>query len=126
VTEYRTKPLDNALLRAELQFVCDAFRNAELKDVAVSFGWDSNLPIERMWQEQFVSIDEVVATIEASERSGISQIGKSDIFVESPGFLFMLCHEGDVHVKGSSVLVERFARRWQALDYAPYRVHQGA
>jgi hypothetical protein len=101
-------------------------RDAELKEVLVSFGWDSNLPIEEMWQEQSVSIDNVIATIDESERSGISQVGKSDIFIESPGFLFTLCHEGDVHVKGSSVLVEQFARRWEALGYAPYQVRQRA
>jgi len=124
VTEYRTKPLENALLFAELQAACDAMREADLKEISVSFGWDSNLRIEEMWQERSVSIDEVIAVVEESVRSGISQVGKSDIFVESPGFLLTLCHEGDVHVKGSSVLVEQFARRWEALGYAPYQVRQ--
>ena len=126
MTEYRTKPLENALLRAELQIACDAFREADLKEVQVSFGWDSKLPIEEMWQEQSVPIDNVVAVIDESERLGISQVGKSDIFVEAPDFRFTLCHEGDVHVKGSSGLVEQFVRRWEALGYAPYQVRQRA
>ena len=126
MTEYRTNLLDNALLFRELQAACDAMRAADLKEVSVSFGWDSDLPIEEMWQKRSVSIDEVIAVVDNSVRSGISQIGKSDIFVESTGFLFTLCHEGDVHVKGSSVLVEQFARRWEELGYAPYQVRQRA
>jgi hypothetical protein len=77
-----------------------------------------------MWNEQSVSIGEVTAFVAEAERSGIAQVGKSDIFVGSSGFLFTLCHEGDLHVKGSSGLVEQMAHRWEALGYAPYQVRQ--
>jgi hypothetical protein len=126
VTEYRTKLLENALLRAELETACGTLRSAGVSEVEVSFGWDSNLPIEEMWKERSVSIDGVAAFVSEAERSGIAQIGKSDIFLESTGFRFTLCHEGDVHVIGSSALVEQFARRWEALGYAPYPVRQRA
>jgi hypothetical protein len=126
VTEYRTKPLERALLRAELQFACDVLSESKVNEVMVSFGWDSNLRVEEMWQERSVAVGEVTAAVDASEGSGISQVGRSDIFVKSAGLLFTLCHEGDIHVKGDSVVVEQFVRRWEALGYVPYQVRQRA
>ena len=87
MTEYRIKSIESSLLRAELAAACEALRQAEVKAASVSFGWDSNLPIEEMWKERSVPIDEVIAFIAESERSGVSQLGKSDVFVETPGFL---------------------------------------
>ena len=126
MAQYRTRVLENALLLEELQAACDALRDAGLEEVAIAFGWDSNLPIEQMWQEHCVPIGEVMAFVAEAERSGISEVGASDIFVESPGFLLTLCHEGDVHVEGSSALVEQLARSWELRGYAPYEVRQPA
>jgi hypothetical protein len=126
MTEYRTKPLESVLLRAELETACCALRDAGLCDVEVGFGWDSDLPIEEMWEGRSVSIDGVVSFVTEAERSGIAQIGKSDIFLELTDFVFTLCHEGDLHVQGSSVLVEQFFRRWEALGYMPHPARQRA
>ena len=122
MTEYRTKPMECPLLRVELAAVCEAMRAAGAAEALVSFGWDSNLSNEEMWKVQSVPVDDVMAFVAESERCGVSRLGASDIFIESSEFLFTLCHEGDVHVRGGSPLVEQFARRWESLGYAPYPV----
>lgn len=53
---------------------------------------------------------------------GLLQIGMADVFVESPGILFTLCREGDVHVKGESPLVKQMHARWQSLEYESYEL----
>lgn len=124
VRQYRTKPIDRLLLSAELTAVSEALRVADVHEVAVSFGWESNLAIDVMWKNEIVSVDHLPSFIANSEVSGIVEIGKSDIFVEAPGLLFTLCHEGDAHMEGDSEIIEQFARRWAALGYAPYEVPQ--
>jgi hypothetical protein len=126
MAEYRTMILDEARLLEELQAACDALLDAGCEDVAISFGWGSNMSIEQMWQKQCVPIGEVMAFVAEAERSDIARVGTSDIFVESPGFLLTLCHEGDVHVEGGSALVEPLARRWDVRGYAPYEVRRPA
>jgi hypothetical protein len=120
--EYRTKPIDRSLLLEELAAVCEALSIANVSHVAVSFGWDSNLPTNAMWKDQTVPVNDLISFIAKSEMSGVVQIGKADIFIEAPDFLFTLCHESDAHVRGSSDLVQQFVRRWEALGYSPYKV----
>jgi hypothetical protein len=126
VLEHRTKQIERPLLLAELAVACEGLTEADVTEVLVSFGWDSSLPIGEMWKDQVVPTQEVVAFVERSERSGISVVGKSDIFVASEGFLFTLCHEGDAHVAGSSQLAEQLVQRWQLLGYEPYAIQPGA
>jgi hypothetical protein len=126
VLEHRTKQIERHLLLAELAAACEGLDEADVVEVLVSFGWDNNLPIAEMWKDQVVPTREVIAFVERSERSGISVVGESDIFVASEGFLFTLCHEGDAHVAGSSQLVDRLIQRWRSLGYEPYPIQPGA
>ena len=120
--EYRTKPIDRSLLLAELAAVCDALSLDSVVDVSVSFGWDSNLPIDQMWKDKIVPVQDLLLFVTESELSGVIQVDKADIFIDAPEFLFTLCHEGDAHVKGRSDLVQQFAQRWEALGYSPREV----
>jgi hypothetical protein len=120
--EYRTKPIDRSALLAELAAVSEALSLANVVDVSISFGWDSNLPINAMWKDQTVPVKELLSFVTKSEMSGVAQVGKADIYIEAPEFEFALGHEGDAHVKGCSDLVQKFARRWEALGYSPYEV----
>ena len=120
--EFRTQPLERGPLLAELAAVCEALGQAGLSQASVSFGWDSSLPIGEMWKDQLVPLQAIASVVTNSEANGISRIGKSDVFVESPGFLLTLCHEGDLHVAGESPLVQAVVRRWHALGYAPYEL----
>lgn len=122
--EYRTKPIDRSLLLAELAAVCDALSLRHVVDVSVSFGWDSNLPINAMWKDQTVPVNDLLSFVTKSEISGVVQVGKGDIFVEAPEFLFALRHESDAQVKGRSDLVQQFARRWETLGFSPYEVQR--
>jgi hypothetical protein len=122
VIEHRTKQIERSLLLAELAAACARLADSNILEASVSFGWDSNQPIEEMWKPQIVSTLGIVAFVESSERSGIAVVGKSDIFVESKSFLLTLCHEGDVHVAGESQLVEQLIERWQLLGYEPSAV----
>lgn len=121
VQQYRTMPLDRSVLLEELVAVCEVWNAANVEDVVVSFGWESNLTIDEMWKSQIVSIDRLLAFIADSEASGIVKIGGADIFVEAAGLVFTLCHESDAHVEGNPELVKPFVERWSALGYAPYQ-----
>jgi len=122
MVEYRTKPINRSLPFAELEAVCELLSREGIDKVSVSFGWDSNLSFDEMWKDQTVAVKDIYAFVANSESSGIAQIGKADIFVECPGLLLTLCHEGDIHVKGSSTLVQRLALRWETLDYVPHEM----
>jgi len=120
--EYRTKPIDRSQLLAELTELCSVLERNHFSDVAVSFGWDSNIPIDSMWDKHIVDVKDVHSFIARSEQSGLVGLGSGDVFIEAPQFEFLLCHEGDVHVKGSSGLVQQFVHRWEMLGYSPYEV----
>ncbi len=122
MSEYRTKPVNRPLLLAELAAVCEALSSKDIGSASVSFGLDSNLSIEQMWKAQMVAVKDICSFVANSESTGIVKVGSADIFVETPGFLFTLCHEGDVHVKGDSSLVTHFVHRWDALRYDPYEI----
>jgi hypothetical protein len=120
--EYRTKQIQRDPMIAELNACCVALRQSNLDHASVCFGWASNLPIDEMWKEQNVALADIAVFIADAEISGIVKVGESDISIAIPEFTFTLCHEGDVHVEGTSVLVQEFFRRWQRLDYSPYQV----
>jgi hypothetical protein len=124
--EHRTKQIDRLQLLAELEFACAGLVEAGVIEVLVCFGWDSNLPIDEMWKDQAVPTQEVVAFVKESEQSGISTVGKSDIFVRSESFGFTLCHESDAHVVGESSLVKQLVKRWRLLSYKPYAIQSSA
>ena len=120
--EFRTRPLERGPLLAELAATCEALGQAGISQASVSFGWDSNLPIGEMWKEQVVPVQDIADSVATSEANGVSRIGRSDVFVELPGFLLTLCHEGDLHVAGEGPLVVAVVDRWRALGYAPYEL----
>lgn len=126
MAEYRTKPIERSLLFAELGALCEALSGAGITEAAVSFGWDSNLAIDEMWKDQIVLVQDVYSFVVNAEALGVVMVGTADIFIEAPDFLFTLCHEGDVHVKGNSTLSRQFVHRWEALDYAPFEVQEPA
>jgi hypothetical protein len=120
--EYYTKPLDRSILLAELAAVRDALSLANIIDVSVSFGWDSNRPIDDMWKDKIVPVKDLLSFIANSEISGAVHVGKADIFIDVPEFVFMLHHESLATVKGRSDLVQKFVRRWEELGYSPKEV----
>lgn len=124
--EYYTRPLDRSLLLAELAAVCDALSLTSVVDVSVSFGWNSNLPIDQMWKDKIVPVKDLLSFITSSETSGVIQVGKADIFIDAPEFVFTLGHESDAQVNGGSNMVQEFARRWETLGYSPREVQPRA
>ncbi|ANA32278.1 hypothetical protein [Ralstonia mannitolilytica] len=123
--ENRTKRLNRALLLQELEFVMAKLAAAGVAEVQLSFGWDCNLDIDDMWQEQSVRVDALLGCIMQAEQSGIVEVGRGDIFVKSPDFELTLCHEADAHVRGAGDLVRETIVRWQQLGYEPYEVAGG-
>lgn len=121
MTEYRTKPLPRETLLAELEHVCSrAAGGAE--HLLVSYGWDSALELDEMWQGEPVAAQAVRSHVLEAEVAGTVEVGKADIFVEANGFALKLCHEGDVHISGDSALVAEIEQRWRERGYEPYAV----
>ena len=126
MTEYRTKPLGRSLLLDELAFVCGKLKQVGTSQVAVSFGWASNLTIDELWKEAQVRVEELREYVAKAERDGTVEIAKADIFVKSENFQFTLCHEGDAHVSGISSVAHEVVQRWREMGYEPYEVQQRA
>ncbi|WP_124664136.1 hypothetical protein [Burkholderia sp. Bp8998] len=112
------------MLLDELACVSSKLTQAGIREAQVSFGWDCNLPIDEMWQDHSVKVDEILEFVCQAERTGVVEIGRGDIFVESQDFRLTLCHEGDAHVAGAADLVRETVERWEQLDYEPYEVKQ--
>jgi hypothetical protein len=122
--EYRTKPLNRQSLLNELAFVSNKLMQTGIDEVQVSFGWDSNLPIDDMWQEHGVKVDKILEFVRQAEETGIVEVGRGDIFVKTQDFSFTLCREADAHVEGTADLVGEMVERWGQFHYQPYGLKQ--
>lgn len=119
MAEYATRQLDRSQLLHALKVGCDELTGAQIEDVIVSFGWDSNQPIDAMWKPVTTPIRQVFDVISAAERYRLIEVGKADVFFDAEGFSLLLCHEGDAHVSGASDLVAKIAARWCSAGYEP-------
>ena len=77
-------------------------------------------------ERKIVPVKDLLSFITSSETSGVIQVGKADIFIDAPEFVFTLGHESDVQVNGGSNMVQEFARRWETLGYSPREVQPRA
>jgi hypothetical protein len=118
--EYRTKPLSRKQLFDELAYVIRALRDIGSTECKLMFGWDSNLPVDDMWKDMVIPIENIVSYLAQSEGQGTITVGRSDVIVNDSNLEFVLCHESDVHVSGNSDLVATLLERWASCDYAPY------
>ena len=109
---------------AELKAVSEVLGKAGVTKASVSFGWDCNLDLEKMWKDQTLAVKDLCSFIASSEDTGVVVVGGGDIFIKSPDFCFTLCHESDAHVEGGSDLVQQIISRWKNLGYAPYEVQR--
>ena len=107
---------------AEVSELCAKLVLAGVERVSVSFGWDSNLPIDEMWKDTEVSVVELAKYLAEAEGAGTIEIGKADVFLKSEELEFTLCHESDLHIGGEHPLVVETQRRWLNLGYEPYPV----
>ena len=122
MAEYATRQLNRSQLLHELAAVCEDLVNADVEAVVLMYGWDSNQSIDAMWKPLATPSRRVCDVVSEAEKSGLIEIGKSDVFVDAEGFSFMLCHEGDVHVRGESALVARTAARWFDIGLDPREI----
>lgn len=122
MSEYRTATVEARKLAELLVLACERLSASGIDHASVSFGWDSELPIEDMWKPADVPTGEVPEVIEKAEREGIVTLGAADIFIESPGFRLVLCHESDAHISGESPLVLEILATWRAQGLEPYEV----
>lgn len=120
--EHRTHPLSRELMLAELTEICAKLVAVGVEQATVSFGWDSNLDIDDMWQDVEVLLTALPEYLVNAERAGTIEIGKADIFIKTEDIEFTLCHESDLHVTGTSPLVAETRSRWSNLGYEPYPV----
>jgi hypothetical protein len=122
VIEHRTHPLSREQMLAEVSELCAKLALAGIERASVSFGWDSNIPIDEMWIDKQVAVSELASYLCKAEVTGAIQIGKSDVFIKSEEIEFVLCHESDLHVRGTHSLVAEIQRRWFNLGYEPYPI----
>ena len=75
-----------------------------LAECKVMYGWDCDLPIDDLWQDQVLKVTDLPASVTSSMERGIFKPGASDLFIEShDGSLSVrACHESDIHLASSS------------------------
>lgn len=122
MVEYRTQPVEPAVLLEELSSFCQAAAAKGTRSAILMFGWDSNLGIDEMWQDIPLSLADIVNYVRAAEQAGTITVGKSDIFVMADGLEIILCHEGDLHIEGDNAVVQPFLKRWESKGFMPYEV----
>jgi hypothetical protein len=110
----------------ELEAVAHDLLNEGINAVSVSYGWDSNLDIDQMWQPRDVDTSSLLATLLEAEAKGLFTIGSADIFIDTKDLTIQLCHEGDVHIKGESPVAKAALRRWGKSGIFPPRTSSEA
>src|SRR5262245_60616798 len=114
--KYYTRLLERSSILAELGFACTRLMQAGVNEVEFMFGWGCELPDDQLWQRQTVRTETVQALVLEAERDEKLILGDGDVFVESADFKLLLCHESDIHVEGSSPLVQEVVERWRRLE----------
>jgi len=87
MVEYRTQPVEPAVLLEELSSFCQVAAAKGIGAAILMFGWDSNLAIDEMWQDIPLPLADVVDYVRAAEQAGMITVGKSDIFVKADGLV---------------------------------------
>jgi len=113
--KYHTRTLDRSELLDELAFVSTRLMEMGVIEVDFMLGWGCLLPIDLMWKGRLVPADDLRTLVTEAERGGKLVIGEGDVWVTLKDFSFLLCHEGDVHVKGTAPLVHELAERWKRI-----------
>ena len=122
MVEYRTQPVEPAVLLEELSSFCQIAAAKGIGSAVLMFGWDSNLGIDEMWQDIPLPLADIVHYVRAAERAGTITVGKSDIFVKAGGVEITLCHEGDLHIDAEDAAAQPFLERWESKGFMPYQV----
>jgi len=122
MVEYRTQPVEPAVLLEELSFFCQVAGAKGAEFAILMFGWDSNLGINEMWQEIPLPLADIVDYVRAAEQAGTITVGKSDIFVKADGLEVTLCHEGDLHIGAKDAAAQPFLERWESKGFMLYEV----
>lgn len=87
----------------------------KVTSVALSFGWESDLPDDKQPQNREVSTETLLATLEKIAPSGF-RLGRTDIWVTSfnPSFQFQFCNDADLHIYANArPIVEAMIDSWK-------------
>jgi len=122
MVEYRTQPVEPAVLLEELSSFCQVAAAKGTGSAILMFGWDSNLGIDEMWQDIPLPLANILDYVRAAEQAGTITVGKSDIFVKADGLEITLCHEGDLHIEAEDAAAQLFLKRWESKGFMPYEV----
>lgn len=122
MAEYRTQPIEPAMLLEELSCFCQAAAAKGTESAMIMFGWDSNLRIDDMWHDIPLPVEDIVDHVRAAEQAGTITVGKSDLVVKADGLEITLCHEGDLHIEGEDAAAQPFLARWESRGFMPYEV----
>lgn len=120
MVEYRTQPIESSMLLEELSSFCQVSAANGTGPAILMFGWDSNLPIDEMWQDIPLPVEDIVDYVRAAEQAGTITVGKSGIFVKADGLEITLCHEGDLHIEAEVAAAQPFLARWESKGFMPY------
>ncbi|RVT47004.1 hypothetical protein [Rubrivivax albus] len=124
--EFRTRPLHREVLIEELSAFCGIFAEAGITGASLSFGWDSELEIEEMWQPYEAPLKSITERVEQAEQDGIVRIGAADIFIHVGSVQLLLCHEGDLHLTGEGPVVAKLVARWHEQGLEPVQVENSS
>ena len=102
--EYVSARLSQDEIIAYLRVLPSIFSEIGLVECKVMYGWQCELPIDDLWQEQLLKVTEIPTFVSSSMERRIFKPGSSDLFVESSdgSLSVQLCHESDIHLTSSS------------------------
>jgi hypothetical protein len=121
--EILTYPISRTQLNDELAFMVEYFSNKGVEKCSVPFGfaWGVEYYPGNEWNDEEISISELIDKVHEVETSGIGAIGKDDLFVKVQGLEFRFCNDSGVHIyfSGTNNDVEFYYSRWKQLGYQP-------
>ena len=111
-----TEALTVPQLELEISLICGFFRERELEDLTVMYGWSCKVePEEGLWQYVAVSAGELPSYIQASRDRGIFVLGDSDLHImaRQNDVEFVIGHEADLSFfSNNAAIVNEVRSSW--------------
>ena len=125
VTELRSGTLTRPQLQDEVSALVKFLQAKGKLNLLVSYGWDCDLEVEHLYQENLLPLSELLAFLSRSEEAGIFRLGENDLLIESAdrSIVFTLCHESDIHMTTKEIgMANEIQSSWASKNYSLYEV----
>jgi hypothetical protein len=122
--ELNTGIIKSEQVQNELDTILDLFREKNIVQVTVSFGFGCGVDVDDLYVEIPIATEELKVFLEHSVAEDKYTFGSDDLYIKAEEIdaEFLLCHESDIHLEtGNAEVFEIIKNRWLENDYEVFQ-----